>query len=180
MDCWFYPPLPPPTITRTWRHVTISRHYIAVSSAQQRRSKPRASRAVFVSRQRVLKCSEEKTFLEAAADMVSLGSLTLQRCTHSAASHPEQEAAGAAAWPAARGQRVLAAPWRWHTVGRAQNLKRSMKCCGDTGVEQRAGSVAVQGCPESWSSKARRQSFQKRVLQCRQKSSVSPYCSRVG
>ena len=28
-------------------------------------------------------------------------------------------------------------------------MKRSMKCCGDTGVKQLSGSVAVQGWPES-------------------------------
>lgn len=30
-----------------------------------------------------------------------------------------------------------------------QNLKRSMKCWGETGVRQLSGSLDVQGCPES-------------------------------
>lgn len=75
---------------------------------------------------------------------------------------------------------VLASPWltgcsaamaRRQQAGRLQNLNRSMKCCGDTGMKQLSGSAAVQGCPES---------FQKRMLQCRQKCRVSPYCSLGG
>lgn len=37
---------------------------------------------------------------------------------------------------------------RWARPG-PQYLKRSMKCCGDTGVKQLSGSAAVQGWPES-------------------------------
>lgn len=80
--------------------------------------------------------------------MVSPGSLGPQRRTHGAASARSRklpgQPLGGSTW-----HRVLAALGLGAGVGRAQNLKRSMKCCGDTGVEQRSGSVAVQGCPES-------------------------------
>lgn len=40
-------------------------------------------------------------------------------------------------------------PSLWGRWCELQNLKRSMKCWGETGVRQLSGSLDVQGCPES-------------------------------
>lgn len=98
------------------------------------------------------KCSEEQSLLEEAADMTAPGSLTFT------GAHTARRPARGRKQPvrplgrAPRGQRPLAAPAGPGHGSEAgtwwagpQNLKRSMKCWGDTGVKQRSGSVAVQG-----------------------------------
>ena len=50
-------------------------------------------------------------------------------------------------------QRVSGAPRAWH---RAQNLKRSMKCCGETGSRAWPGATAGHGWPQSWNTPTQR------------------------
>lgn len=45
-----------------------------------------------------------------------------------------------------------------------QNLKRSMKCWGETEVRQLSGSFAVQGCPESCDEKRERSKIRFKAL----------------